>query len=148
MAKLLDKPIDEIHIMSSVLGQVQDFIKKHIAILTYEGMGKTEPVMNTQLDVLKDLENESEVKIKAKPGVKEARKQELKEREREELIHKGQPLVDFFDLKEGKRIDDLKPEEFRALFCRVWLEALSRGVLVEILSSSGYSGELTKKIVI
>jgi hypothetical protein len=40
--KILVTPIDELHIHSSNLGKVQDFIKKHIDAFTYEGI-KSDP---------------------------------------------------------------------------------------------------------
>jgi hypothetical protein len=45
LKKVLESPIEEIHITASVLGFVQDFTKKHLDALTYEGINshKTDP---------------------------------------------------------------------------------------------------------
>lgn len=118
---------------ASTLGIIQDFNKRHIDDLNYAGI-KAETI-----------ELSTEPLIHLKPGVKEKPMKELEEQGKGDFSVKLKKDAGEDDIV---RINELSPDDFRAAFCRVWLEALSRGVLVQILQESGYSGELTKKIVI
>ena len=68
--KILTADLDELKgLRASTLGMLQDFMKRHINDLNYAGI-ESDPL----------AESTNDVRIKIKPGVKERREQELRER--------------------------------------------------------------------
>jgi hypothetical protein len=71
LKKLLGFPPDELKPQASVLGKVQNFIKKHIIDLDYPDLA---------LDAGGSITHTEQIRLRVKPGVMERRQRELQER--------------------------------------------------------------------
>jgi hypothetical protein len=146
--KILEWDIKDIKISASNLGRVQDFIKKHLNDLDYDGITPDVDIdieLGKQIIAASDKQNFDKI-------FKEMDKISERHDKRSQPEDPGPPkekslLPDRKDIS-FTGMDKLPNDQLTTVFLRVWLEMSARGLLAPVLKESGYSGKLVKEIII